>query len=65
MEMNPKCQGGLMLELTDKAKDQLHRDLYLVNSEIAKKQLARDIMEKLKAKRKEVRNVSEKDDRGV
>lgn len=62
MEMNPKCQGDLMLELTDKAKDQLHRDLYLVNSEIAKKQLARDIMEKLKAKRKEVRNVSEKDD---
>lgn len=54
-----------MLELTDKAKDQLHRDLYLVNSEIAKKQLAKDIMDKLKTKRKEVRNVSEANDRGV
>ena len=54
-----------MLELTDKAKDELHRDLYLVNSEIAKKQLVRDILVKLKTKRKEVRDVSETNDRGV
>ena len=51
-----------MLELTDKAKDELHRDLYLVNSEIDKKQLVRDILVKLKTKRKEVRDVSETND---
>ena len=54
-----------MLELTDKDKEELHRDLYMIKSEIAKKQLVRDILGKLKTKRKEVRDVSETNDRGV
>ena len=62
MEMKQRCWGVVMLELTDKAKDELHRDLYLINSEIAKKQLVRDILGKLKTKRKEVRDVSETND---
>lgn len=41
-----------MLELTDKAKDELHRELYLVNCKTAQIQLAHDIMRKLKYKRK-------------
>ena len=37
-----------MLNLTEKALDALHRDMYLINSENARKQLAKDIKEKLK-----------------
>lgn len=49
-----------MLELTDKAKDELHRELYLVNCKTAQIQLAHDIMRKLKYKRKGEKNVSQK-----
>ena len=42
-----------MFKLTDKVKDDLNRELYLINCATARKQLAKDIMERLKYKRKE------------
>lgn len=50
-----------MLNLTDKAKDQLYRDMFLINSDNARMLLAREIMSKLNQRRKEERYALEKE----
>lgn len=45
-----------MYKLTDKAKEDLIKDLYLINCATARNVLAKDIMQRLKHKRWEVRN---------